>query len=133
MAVLEQIDNMIKSNRLYRFESEMKDINSNDDGENIRVRYLRKIIDNIKDEISEKEINDKKMEKYFANLKHDVYKKRWQYLDDELKIDRIEKYCEENNMKDEIEDLIERVNNKKLKSKDVEYDYNNGILTGLKI
>ena len=128
---MNKIDDMIKSNKLYRFNNELTD--TKDD---IRIKQIKNIIQQYEENINLIKTNDTKIKEHIDVLRNSQYNKRWQDLKEEQKINRIEKYINDNNInleQKDIDRLKEYSINKILKSNNVIYNRYNGFITDITI
>jgi hypothetical protein len=126
LSIDDGIESMIFNNKLCRFENELNDKKIDSD----RKDKIEDIINNMK----KSNKKDDEMDKYFAELVANQFKKRWTSLSDELKRDRIKLYCEERELDDKmINDINDLYDNGKLKGKIIDYDKEGGKLSSINI
>lgn len=126
-----KIDELVKSNKIYRFNHELKDTTDVKRNENIKC-----ILNKHETHVTPVKLNEIKMKEHISILKNLQYKKRWQDLKIPQKIDRIDKYIKDNNItidQKDIDRLKEYVDTKLLKSDNIEYDTQNGCILNINI
>ena len=114
-----QIDRIVKTNKLYRFKAEIED--TDDEERKIILNNLVIMYNAHKDE---KQIKDDTMKAYFKVLKFSQYQKKWQLLTLEQKMNRMEEYIKRNVFDDNktIKFLNNALTTGVLKTKDIKYD-----------
>ena len=116
-----QIDRNIKANKLYRFEAELKE--SKDEA---RIETLNKLIKELHEHKDNKQIKDDKMKAHFNLLKTTPYQKKWQFLNVEQKLNRLDEFVERNGLDEKqnqnISKIRESINDGSLANKCITYD-----------
>jgi hypothetical protein len=132
----DQIDIIIKNNKLHRFELELLHTDALDEE---RITQLTKIICNLKGTKINPDNAKNKLDKILNNIDEYTLHKKWSQLQITQKINKIKEYLNDilndiDNKTDIENKLIELINNGKLKSnKDVIYDSNKTIITQINI
>lgn len=127
--IKQNIDNMIRTNMLYRFNCELQ-VSEDKDRRQVITHIIEKINNNINENICVKD----KRERMFKQIDIDVYKQKWSRLQQFHKENRINKYIDSKytNHKDkEIlrKKLLENLNNNIYKTeKFVKYDIKNACI-----
>ena len=127
----QRIDELIKSNKVYRFNNELLD--TTDD---YRIKQIKHILQEEQEYVSHTEIQENKMKKHINVLRESRYNKRWQDLKDPLKINRIDKYIKDNKItlaQKDIDRLKDYLTKKLLLTKYVKYDRYKGIIKDITV
>jgi hypothetical protein len=113
------IDRIVKANKVYRFEAELEETEDDE-----RSETLKKLIELHNAHKDEKQIKDDKMKAHLKVLKDSQYQKKWQFLNPEQRLNRMNEFIERKEINDDkiIKPLTEAVMTGTLKTKDVEYD-----------
>ena len=113
------IDRLIKGNKIYRFKAELSDTTDEN-----RIDILKKLINLYESHKDEKQIKDDIIKAHLKVLNDSQYQKKWQFLNNEQKMNRINEYIERTEIKDDdkISFLKTGITENKLKSKDIKYD-----------
>lgn len=122
----EEIDSIIKENKLFRYRSELEDVSKvNSSINRKRVKLLKKIIKKEESIKTDREEREDKLKKHFDIINEQQYIKKWQYLNTEQKLDRFDKFIKKVEIEDDIiDELIEKISDNSLKSKNITYDKN---------
>lgn len=131
----QEIDDLIKANKMYRFESELKKLEESKDNNKERIDMLNKIIEQEKSIKSQKQIKEDNFNHHIQILKNSQYQKKWQYLNDGQKLNRLDEFITRNNITDEkiISKLKKRVNSTSFKTKHISYNQLKGIIDDIPI
>jgi hypothetical protein len=123
------ICDIIKDNKLFRFVSELEYSKSMKVVEKQRVKDLEEVIENVKNNKNYYDIQSEKEKEYFKILKDLQFKKKWQFLTDEQKDNRINEYLERKGIvsKKKIKDI-----KKSVSTDDIVYDNINGFIADIK-
>lgn len=118
------IDRTVKANKLYRFTSELDELDKNEDNDKERIKTLQTIIDTLNAQKNNKQISDEKMQAHFEILKNSQYQKKWQFLTLTQKLNRLQDFIDRNDITDEIyiAKLKYGVNENMLRGKEIKYD-----------
>jgi len=124
----QQIDNIIKENKLYRFNQELADTDSTDES---RKQLINEIILSLTSFKNTQQINEEKLQEHIKILKEEQYKKKWQFLNTDQRINRLNEYYARNCIKDNviIKKLSELLMSGGLTSKQIKYDHLRSIIT----
>jgi hypothetical protein len=122
----EEIDSIIKENKLFRYRSELEDVSKvNSSINRKRIKILKRIIKKEESIKTDREEREDKLKKHFDIINEQQYIKKWQYLNKEQKLDRFNKFIKKVEIEDDIiDELIEKISNNSLKSKNITYDKN---------
>ena len=127
----QKIDELIKSNKVYRFNNELLD--TTDD---YRIKQIKHILQEEQEYVSHTEIQENKMKKHINVLRESRYNKRWQDLKEPLKINRIDKYIKDNKIsleQKDIDRLKDYLTKKLLLTKYVKYDRYKGFIKDITV
>ena len=127
----QKIDEVIKSNKVYRFNKELLDTK-----DVYRIKQINHILQEIQEYVSHTEIQEIKMKKHINVLRESCYNKRWQDLKEEQKLNRLDKYITDNNIILEQKDIIrlkEYLTEKKLLPKHIKYDRYKGLIKDITV
>lgn len=125
----QQIDNTIKENKLYRFNEELVETIDNQ-----RIKMLNEIIQLLSSFKNTQQINEEKLHEHLRILKEEQYKKKWQFLNKDQRINRLEDFIAKNNFNDSIsKKLIELFENGTIVSKHIKYDHAKSIITDVSL
>ena len=127
----QKIDELIKSNKVYRFNNEILDTKDEH-----RIKQIKHILQEEHVYESHTEIQENKMKKHIDVLRESGYNKRWQDLKEPQKLNRLEKYIKDNNITLEYEDierLKEYLTKKTLLTKHIKYDRYKGFIKDLTV
>lgn len=127
----QKVDELIKSNISYRFENELNDTKDDD-----RIKQINKILQKQNDYISPEKMMENKMQKHIDVLRKVQYNKRWQDLNNIQKINRVDKYITDNNIKLDDKDILRLkryIEEKKIYTRDIKYDKCKGIILDITI
>lgn len=128
---IQRIDELIKSNKLYRFNHELLDVQ-----DKTRIKNIKYILQQQEEYINPVKLSENKIKDHINILRNSQYNKRWQDLKDSQKINRLDKYIKDNNINLEqkyIDILKESINKKTLKSNNIKYDRYGGFITDITI
>lgn len=124
-----QIDEMIKNNKLDRFTSELQYATDTS-----RTEILRSIIKSLDGSlINTSENTLSKMDEFYKNVDKNELSKKWTRLTLHQKIDRIKHYCKKNKEDDNEKKYISMLNGNTLKCKYIDYDTNIGEIIDISI
>lgn len=114
-----QIDRIVKANKIYRFESELEECEDTE-----RIKTLTQLVNQYNAHKDEKQIKEDKLKAHLQLLKDSQYQKKWQFLNQKQKLNRIDEFIERRGVTDEkiIKLIREAVTTGALKTKDVDYD-----------
>ena len=114
-----QIDRIVKANKVYRFEAELEETQ-----DKTRIETLTKLIELHNAYKDEHQIKTDKLQAHLKVLKESQYQKKWQFLNQEQRLNRLNEFIERKELKNAkiIKLLIEAVTQGTLKTKVVEYD-----------
>ena len=115
----QRLDRLIKHNKTYRYEQELA-VSINTDRKN---RLMELMMDEKKHK-NTVEIRNEKMQDHIELLRGVQFKVKWNYLRDELKINRLTEYFTRNKINDEklLQTIIGLSDEKKIKSRDIVYN-----------
>jgi hypothetical protein len=124
----QQIDNIIKENKLYRFNQELADTDYTDES---RKQLINEIILSLTSFKNTQQINEEKLQEHIKILKEEQYKKKWQFLNTDQRTNRLNEYYARNSIKDTviIKKLSELLMSGGLTSKQIKYDHLRSIIT----
>jgi hypothetical protein len=126
-----QFDSLIKANKLYRLETELLDLKSNNNEKKIeRIELLQDLIDQINARKDTQQIKEELIKNHIQLLKDSQYQKKWQFLNNIQKDDRIGEYIQRLNITDAIicSRLKKYVGSGVLKTKNITYNVPKGII-----
>lgn len=128
-----QIDKTVKSNKVYRFTSELSSYENNDNNspqDLERIENLNTIIEVLNSQKDKKQISDEKMQAHFEILKNSQYQKKWQFLTLTQRLNRLQEFIERTEITDteHIEKLKRGVNQNILRTKDIKYNLVKGCI-----
>lgn len=114
-----QIDRIVKANKVYRFEAELEETTDDE-----RTETLKKLVVLYNAYKDEKQIKEDKLKAHLKVLKDSQYQKKWQFLTQEQRLNRLDEFIERSEIKDEkvIKLLRDSIKTGALKTKVVEYD-----------
>jgi hypothetical protein len=114
-----QIDRVVKANKLYRFESEV-----NETKDEARKQILNKLIKELQDHKDSKQIKDDKMKAHLNLLKISQYQKKWQFLNVDQRLNRLDEFFERKGFIDETlkQQLRNSIKNGEIPTKCIKYD-----------
>lgn len=131
-----QFDILIKTNKLYRLETELLDLKRNNNEEKIeRIELLQKLIDQINARKDSQQIKEELIKNHLQVLKNSQYQKKWHTLNNLQKDDRIDEFVQRLNITDAIiaTRLKKYVALGLLKTKNVTYNMPKGIIESINI
>lgn len=121
----QQIDNSIKENKLYRLNEELMETTDNH-----RIKLLNEIIHSLSSFKNTHQINEEKLQEHRRILKEEQYKKKWQFLNKDQRLNRLDEFITRNNITDEIKkQLLELFEKGTIMSKHIKYDHTKSIIT----
>ena len=94
------IDQVIKSNLIYRFQNELNAVEQSDEIDIERHQILKKIIDTLGQQKNKHDVKQEKLNTHVAILKEKPFQKKWHFLSDLQKLDRLNLYLESIQMDD---------------------------------
>ena len=114
-----QIDRVVRSNIMFRFEAELEE--STDD---TRLETLIKLVQKYNSHKDTKQIKEDELKAHLKLLKDSQYQKKWQYMSQEQRQNRLDEFFVRKEIKDEkiISLLREAVKTGTLITKYVNYD-----------
>ncbi len=120
-----QIDDLIKANKIYRFEAELECTTKE------RAHIIKRILDKIRSVKNPETVKTESVNNYMKILKESQYKKKWHTLNMLQKTDRLNLYTSELGITDAKlkTKLISYVDNGDIKTKDIKYDTSSGKIT----
>jgi len=133
------IDQVIKNNMMYRFENELEELIKLTDPERQelheeRKKNLEQIISTLFNKKNSHNIKQEKMQTHVAILREKPFQKKWHYLNDSQKIDRLNIYFVANNFSDDLKKkYFEYYLKNGIASKEVSYDHLLARITELNI
>lgn len=119
-----QIDDLLKANKIYRFETELTNTVNKD-----RCKMISDILNKIRLIKNPETIKTEQMNDYVKILVESQYKKKWHVLNLDQKLDRINTYLIELGIDTDVKlknKIIKCVKNAEIKTKDIKYDFNAG-------
>ena len=130
----QQIDNLIKSNKLFRFDAELKDLDNNENNRD-RIDLLNQIITHEQSIKNPQQLQEETFKHHIQILKESQYQKRWQFLNEEQRLNRLDDYITRTYITNEkiISELKKRIKDTSLKSKHVLYNQLKGIIDDITI
>lgn len=125
-----QIDTIIKSNKMYRFEAELNDTENEE-----RKELLKRLVDESNAQKNKKQISEETIKKHIQMLKDSQYQKKWQFLNAIQKESRINEYLTSIGLIDENikQRLLRYLKMGVLKTKHIEYDVMKGSIENITI
>jgi len=133
------IDMVIKNNMIYRFENELEQLTKENEPEKQelyaeRRNDLQQIISTLVNKKNSHNIKQEKMQTHVAILREKPFQKKWHYLNDSQKIDRLNIYFVANNLSDDLKNkYLEYYKKNGIASKEVSYDHLLARITELNI
>lgn len=127
----QKIDELIKSNKVYRFNNELLDVI-----DPYRIKQINHILQEENNYVSHTEKQENKIKNHINVLRSSQYNKRWQDLKDTQKINRIDKYIKENKIgieQKDIDRLKDYLSKKILLTKYIKYNRYKGLITDITI
>jgi len=123
------ICDIIKENKMFRFVSELEHLKSIKHQDKQRIKDLEAVVENVKNNKNYYDIQSEKEKEYFKVLKDLQFKKKWQFLTDEQKDNRINEYLERKGIvsKKKIKDI-----KKTVLASDIDYDNVSGTINDIK-
>lgn len=127
----QQIDDIVKINKIFCLESELSDQDTTEE----RKKELSEIIKHEKSIKNSKEEKKELMNEHLKVLKESQYKKKWQFLNETQKQDRLSDYIKRKNITDKsiIKHLNDYIKDPTTKSKTIIYDNIKGEITDITI
>ncbi len=126
----QQIENIIKSNKLYWLESELENTTDNE-----RIVLLNKLLKHEQSLKTNYQINDEILQEHLKLLKKAQYQKKWQFMDNDVRLNRLDDYILRHDIKDKkiVSELKKYINDGTLKTKHIKYDNINGLINDISI
>lgn len=128
---IQRIDELIKSNKVYRFNQELLDTKDEN-----RIKHIKHILNQQEEYVNPVKLSENKIKDHIDVLRNSQYNKRWQDLKDSQKINRIDKYIKDNNInleQKDIDRLKDYINKKTLKTSNIDYNRYNGTILNITI
>jgi hypothetical protein len=126
-----QIDRIVKINKLYRFETELAELLAIGAKNSIeRVDQLKKIVIILHNQKDKKQLSDEKMQAHFELINNSQYQKRWQFLNMNQRLNRLQEFIKRTDITDVdyIVGLTKGVTDGNLKTKDIKYNVVRGVI-----
>lgn len=126
----QQIDDIIKSNKVFRFVAELEETTDKS-----RCKQIKKLLHQEQSIKNPQKLKEEKMNHHLKILRFSQYQKRWQYLNLEQKLNRVDEFIERNAITDEelTKRLIQYVNDGFIKTKNITYDIAKGHITDIDV
>lgn len=133
-----EIDSIIKTNKLHRFNAELVDLtlhatDTKNKKEKERKETLQKLIDDTNAHKNKNQIKKDIMKNHIEVLKSSQYQKKWQFLNETQKENRIDELAQRLILNPEIVTRLKKyITTGTIKTKNIEYDVPKGIITAIK-
>ena len=124
-----QISNIIMENKLYHYTTELQHT-ENEKQKNDILNIIAQL--NNQNKTGEENAREE-IEKICKATDNKQRKKKWTYLNEDYKEEKIKEYVSKNNLDDKLDEIIDLLRNKKLKGKKIVYNVETGIIEKINI